>query len=421
MKKNLLFGRLCATLAIAACTLSVNGQSLKLESNSGFGLVPATMTANGKARITAVADDGLHIYNTNFIQEKVVNDERGLYASGYRTETAEVSVTGAKVSKFIIQDYRVQINGDEVSASTLEEARDKVANLYENMGITGFAVEIFNVEGHSFIYAYSNSEWYYSDYFYMYDLFGKQYPSGGSLGGGLYVLGDDGYLHYATISYDLVYDASGAVWTVKENNVYTNPERVATDIGYKNADTGAAGEDLEICFTQTLFNSDDKWEYIVEKRDGGTIEYASGYSVEQTGLPGGKVLLRRSVQVTSPVTGLKIYSDDGAVVATISADCVNTPESYAAYMSVRGIWRIDGKHYLEVRKEIYNVTNVTGYSKYIYALYLLGEGTSGARMVLEYEAEAEQDNTIYDLSGRRLSEKPASGYYIQGGKTYLAK
>lgn len=415
MKKNLLFGRLCATLAIAACALSVNAQSLKLESNSGFGLVPATMTANGKARITAVADDGLHIYNTNFIQEKVVNDERGEYVSGYRTETAEVSVTGAKVSKFAVQDFRAKINGEEVSASTLEEARGKVATLFENMG-SDYAVEIFNIEGHSFIFAYSNYEWSYSDAFYMYDLFGKQYPNGYMTQ--IYVLGDDGYLHNATISYDPVYDESGAVWTVDVNSVYSGPEEVATDIRYKNADTGAAGEDLEICFTQTLFNSDDKWEYIVEKRDGGTLEYVSSYGVEQTGLPGGKVLLRREVQVTTPVTGLKIYSDDGAVVATISADYVSTPESYVSIMRVSGIWRIDGKHYLEVRKSI---DNGTGYYKYIYALYLLGEGTSGARMVLEYEAEAEQDNTIYDLSGRRLSEKPASGYYIQGGKTYLAK
>lgn len=417
MKKNLLFGRLSATLAIAACALSVNAQSLKLESNSGFGLVPATMTANGKARITAVADDGLHIYNTNFIQEKVVSDERGEYSSGYRSETAEVSVTGAKVRHFAVQNLRAQINGEEVSASTLEEARGKVATLFENMGMNDYAVEIFNIEGHSFIFAYPNNEWSYSNSFYMYDLFGKQYPGGGSFGGSLYGLGDDGYLHYATISYDPVYDASGAVWTVDVNSVYSNSEDVATDIGYKNADTGAAGEDLEICFTQTLFNSDDKWEYIVEKRDGGTLEYVSSYSVEQTGLPGGKVLLRREVQVKSPVTGLKIYSDDGAVVATISADYVSTPESYVSIMRVSGIWRIDGKHYLEVRKSIDNGTG----SKSINALYLLGEGTSGARMVLEYEAEAKQDNTIYDLSGRRLSEKPASGYYIQGGKTYLAK
>ena len=415
MKKNLLFGRLSATLAIAACALSVNAQSLKLESNSGFGLVPATMTANGKARITAVADDGLHIYNTNFIQEKVVSDERGEYSSGSRSETAEVSVTGAKVSNFAVQDFRAQINGEEVSASTLEEARGKVTTLFENMG-SDYAVEIFNIEGHSFISAYPNNEWSYSNSFYMYDLFGKQYPNGYI--NQLYVLGDDGYLHNAAILYDPVYDESGAVWTVVGNNVYSGPEEVATDIRYKNADTGAAGENLEICFTQTLFNSDDKWEYIVEKCDGGTLEYVSSYSVEHTGLPGGKVLLRREVQVTTPVTGLKIYSDDGAVVATISADYVSTPESYVYNMRVQGIWRIDGKHYLEVRK---GIENHTGYAKYIYALYLLGEGTSGARMVLEYEAEAEQDNTIYDLSGRKLTEKPAKGIYIQGGKKFFVK
>jgi hypothetical protein len=75
---------------------------------------------------------------------------------------------------------------------------------------------------------------------------------------------------------------------------------------------------------------------------------------------------------------------------------------------------------LEVEKEIYNATG-NAKAKYIYALYLLGEGTSGARMVLEYEAEAEQDNTIYDLSGRKLTEKPAKGIYIQGGKKFFVK
>ena len=100
MKKNLLFGRLYATLAIAVCAMSVNGQALKLESNRGFGLVPSTMTANGKARITAVADDGMHIYNTNFLQEKVINYTGQKYRSGYREETAEVTPTGAQISYY---------------------------------------------------------------------------------------------------------------------------------------------------------------------------------------------------------------------------------------------------------------------------------------------------------------------------------
>ena len=31
------------------------------------------------------------------------------------------------------------------------------------------------------------------------------------------------------------------------------------------------------------------------------------------------------------------------------------------------------------------------------------------------------DDVVYDLMGRRLSGKPASGYYIQGGKKYFVQ
>jgi len=32
-----------------------------------------------------------------------------------------------------------------------------------------------------------------------------------------------------------------------------------------------------------------------------------------------------------------------------------------------------------------------------------------------------EDAPIFDLMGRRLQQKPASGYYIQGGKKYFVK
>jgi hypothetical protein len=32
-----------------------------------------------------------------------------------------------------------------------------------------------------------------------------------------------------------------------------------------------------------------------------------------------------------------------------------------------------------------------------------------------------KNNVIYDLSGRRLSEKPTKGIYVQGGRVYIAK
>gem|GEM_PF-3802738 len=40
----------------------------------------------------------------------------------------------------------------------------------------------------------------------------------------------------------------------------------------------------------------------------------------------------------------------------------------------------------------------------------------------DVELEVEYDDvTIYDLNGRRLPEKPARGFYIQGGTKYLVK
>ena len=105
------------------------------------------------------------------------------------------------------------------------------------------------------------------------------------------------------------------------------------------------------------------------------------------------------------------------MVASISANHVNTPESYVAAMRVRGIWRIGGKNYLEISKSMHsNNTYPT-----IYSLYLIGDGVTSLSKVIEFETEGEADNRIFDISGQQLSEKPAEGVYIQGGKKYVAQ
>ena len=411
MKRNLHFGRVCASLIIAAaCALSVNAQVLKLESDKGPGLVPATMTANGKTRITTQDEAGIHIYNTNFLQEKVINYSPQKYRSGSRLETASVTPTGAKISDYYVSGP-AYFDGT-ISASTLEEARDKVAEYYGS----DYTVVICEVEDKRFIHYYDG--WTGSYSYYLYDLFGRQYPTGN-----VYAL-EDGVVKNLNISYSPVYNESGAVWTVVSEDINEYDGGVAKDIEYKNADTGTVGEDMEIGFTQTLFNSDANWEFVATVYEDNTLETIGRISADGGVGTDGKVTLKRYVNIVTPIKGLGIFSEDGTKIATISADHVSTPESYVYAMKVRGIWRIDGKHYLEVYKEIANYDGITydGYS-YVssYALYLLGEGTLDARKVLEYEVPGEQDNTIFDLNGRQLSEKPESGYYIQGGKKYYTK
>lgn len=407
MKQNLHFGRVCAALIAAACALSANAQTLKLESNRGFGLIPGTVTVDGKPRVTSSEDDGIHIYDKNFQLEKVIKYASEKYRTGSREEEAEVDVTGAKINGFHILGT-ANIGGGTVSASTIEEAREKVANVLGDM----YTVTMYNIDGKSFIHSaneYSDGSWGY----YLYDLLGKQYPTSNN-----YAL-EDGVLKNIYISYSPTYNESEAVWTVVSDNTDDSESKVFRDISYKNLDTGTIGEDMELGLTQTVFNSDSKWEYIAEIPDTKSLELTSIAVKDENN---GKVTLRRSVSTYTPTSGLGIYSEDGTLIASISANQENTPESYVSSMSVRGLWKMDGKHYLEISWYIDLMRDGIMDEEYYCTLYMLGEGTNGVKKVMEYKLPAnETDDTIYDLSGRVLNEKPAKGIYIQRGKKYISK
>lgn len=49
------------------------------------------------------------------------------------------------------------------------------------------------------------------------------------------------------------------------------------------------------------------------------------------------------------------------------------------------------------------------------------EYDDGSTAIISIRGGKVDDVTIYDLNGRRLPEKPKSGYYIQGGKKYFAE
>lgn len=407
MKQNLHFGRVCAALIAAACALSANAQTLKLESNRGFGLIPGTMTADGKPRVTSSEEDGIHIYSTSFQLEKVMKYSPAKSRAGSRRETAEVDVTGAKISSFSFGGpVYFQTSGDgTISASTIEEAREKLAHQWGDVG----TITIYNIDGKAFLHGIPvQAEGSYN--YYYYDLLGKQYPTSYN-----YAL-EDGVLKNLYISYSPTGNESEAVWTVVSDNTYDSEGYVFDEISYKNLDTGTDVDELEPGLTQTVFNSDGKWEYIAAIPDTKPIELTS---ISSEGESNGKIALSRYVQVYTPTSGIGIYSEDGTLIASISANHENTPESYVSSMRVRRLWEIDGKHYLEISKSISEPMSV---GENYYALYLLGEGTNGVKKVMEFKLPAnETDDTIYDLSGRVLNEKPAKGIYIQHGKKFLSK
>lgn len=444
MKRNLHFERVCASLIAAACALSVNGQ-VKLETTNLLSLIPSTVTADGKTRLASTSSTGYddygtllgqkaYIYNKNFTEETSFDIIKVPYSSGSLQEIAKVPVTGVKVTgindDYYKEPYKIEywddVNYNYVSevlvASSLEDARTKMAAHLSSE----YVVKIYAIDGNSFIKLLSEYSGSYD--YYLYDVFGTQYPKSG------YFLGEDGKLYRKNINYAPVYDVSSAVWSVEKNGLYEysdNPQ----SFDYMNADNDYIGSveasAKKLKYTQTVFNNDSKYEYVIAahgenieiKGDPQTSSYIGG---SETVDSEGKVTLYRTTYYSSPVTSLNIYAQDGTLVGKINANYNNTAESYVEDMDVYDFWVIDGKKYLEIRKYIYypvmsSSMGLTGSTKSIYELYSIEGGVSNARMVLERETAVEPDNTIYDLSGRVLSEKPSNGYYIQGGKTYLAK
>lgn len=454
MKRKLHFGRVCAVMMATACALSANAQ-VKLETETLLSLIPSTVTADGKTRLASTSstgydDHGLtlqgqkaYIYNKNFTEETSFDIIKVPYSSGSLNEIAKVSVTGVKVTSvnedYYKEPYEMEYWDEEKNeyvnevlvASNLEDARTKM-DAYLNKGgdsYDSYTVKIYGIDGQSFIHSYSNS--YQSSYdYYLYDVFGTQYPKRG------YFLGEDGKLYEKSISYTPIYDVSSAVWSVESNDLYEyseNPQK----FDYMNADNDYIGSvessSKKLLYTQTVFNNDSKYEYVIAahgenieiKGDPQTSHFGGSETVDSEG----KVTLYRTTYYRSPVTSLNIYAQDGTLVGKINANYNNTAESYVEDMDVYDFWVIDGKKYLEIRKYIFypevtsssSVIGLFGSTKSIYELYSIEGGVSNARMILERETAVEPDNTIYDLSGRVLSEKPSNGYYIQGGKTYLAK
>lgn len=441
MKKNLHFGRVFAAVMAAACALSANAQ-VKLETESLLSLIPSTVTADGKTRLAttsstnydATTGQKAYIYNKNFTEETSFDVITVSYSSGQLNEIAKVPVTGVKVTSVndsynkepYTMSYWDNESGEHVNevlvASNLEEARTKMEAHIDREFST---VKTYEVDGYSFIRSNSN---YGSTYdFYLYDIYGTQYPKNG------YFLGEDGKLYQKSISYAPIYDDNNVVWSVENNGIYESSEK-PQKFDYMNADNDYIGSQnsssKKLLYTQTVFNNDSKYEYVIA---------AHGENIEITGSPStssysggsetidseGNVTLYRTTYMRSPVASLNIYAQDGTLVGKINANYNNSAESYVSDMEVYDFWVIDGKKYLEIRKGIYNPEvssyGLLGSSKTIYELYSIEGGLSNARMVLECEAPVKEDSTIYDLSGRVLNEKPATGVYIQGGKKYLAK
>jgi len=138
---------------------------------------------------------------------------------------------------------------------------------------------------------------------------------------------ESGYLYRYYISYKGSYTGE---WETKSDTKSVYNEHF--NLWLHDYD-GNSYTDDDFIFTQTLFNTDEKYEYLVPVFGETQEEVSSEYDQDHDG-----EVDERTYNYVTPVQGFKVVSEDGTVLQSIE-----TEMSSSAYF---GIMKINGKVYL---------------------------------------------------------------------------
>jgi len=147
-------------------------------------------------------------------------------------------------------------------------------------------------------------------------------------------------------------------------------------------------------FTQTLFNNDEKFEYIVPYFDTSVEVVNSEQDYNNDGTPDHRYITRGAV------TKLNIINEDGTVIASLDSD---SPYQVA-------LKKMGGKIYAVTTTKD-SSTNSTNYN-----FYAIDKGASSVKLVKKVQAAS---NRIFTLDGREHSEMQHGLNIINGQKVIV--
>lgn len=299
MKKTLTFMLL---LAIAGSTSADLVKKVEGGNDIEVSLCPGMLTTSGKTIVyTCNRSTGeVTLYTPDFEVDRTFTVPRQEYTERHFTEQTTVTPTGMNVVPTSSYGYNNYYSYTLFSADSQEDMISKLAT-QSGYSCTAFTDPMGNPA------CYSNNVTFKYE-----NLFGKQYPTQ------WYALIDGMVNRFETYNdfYTLAYDESTAVWEVTQEETNTSKTWIRSlDLYIEGlqTDTGTSGE---FYFTQSMFNDDDKWEYIMRDYTGPaeTTYYNTNISVNEDGT----VTLTRS-GTEGPQGGYAIYNEDGTKLGWIEA------------------------------------------------------------------------------------------------------
>lgn len=315
-----IMNKLISTFAFIAASMGMmNAQNFKTEGS--LYITPGALTSSKSAVITVYDSDNetAEIYDADFnLIKNFKIKNHGLVSKSY-TEIATVKPTGATITDYWQDDVR-----DELQASSVSEMVQKLKEWWHED-----VIEFVDCKGNASCYITDGTYFFYSEYF------GSTYPC-------RYYSFIDGYVKEIRCNYEPVIEAESANWQI-DGDIETDQLPIYTSTYLTDYDANNV-KNNEFIFSQTLFNDDDKWEYMAPLY-GPTVKDVDEYHVYDSNSEGIKI--RRRIYEEYYPKGYAIYNEDGNLVAEIG----RPEESEEFHEYEMFIYKIGG--YIFFREEVW--------------------------------------------------------------------
>ena len=369
---------------IAATTITATAQEVARVSD--LNIVPPTLTYAGKPAPVGFDRDKQEftIFDTEFKVVKRFQLSFETCKTRSYDEIATVKPSGAIVT----WENSYDINNDPENnvATTLNEMIKLLSDYYDTNNFFGFT----DYKGRTSCWSPERTNCFASEWL------GASYPRN-------YWCIEDGHVKEIQVDYKPDFDQTtidNAEWTI-EGDVIEGESGGSHDVFYYYDYDANIAFDEDIRCTQTLFNDDDKWEYIVSKY-GAMEKNVSDYWIRGTSDNG--YILRRNASESQPTTGLDIKNEDGETVASIN-EALNLDDVY----------KIGGNTYLALYGDGCNIlykydpksTDIKEVSRS--EAKMVNIRINGRSIMVEADAKDVDEVELIDMGGRKMASSDRKG------------
>ena len=278
------------------CVININAQTYKVSED--FFIIPQQFTYGDKQYICTLEDNVVTVYDDNMRTVRTFQLNTEKHETRWETQRRK-----AEVKAVVEQEYSEAVTVSDRSELTLSEVR----NWASENGLT-------EQEGYKFIYEQENQ-------FFRFDEFGKAYPYSY-----YYWNPEDGGIYWRSFNYSLAYTGDWETIEDESRSYYEEP----VWLSYEDYDDNSY-PDQTFPLTQTLFNDDDKFEYVFAVSEPFE-RVQSEYDRDGDGMTDERRILRGW-----GTTGYQVRSEDGTVIRNLGVDDMDSAR----------IIKINGKLYLD--------------------------------------------------------------------------